>query len=97
MFLTGHMERVTQLCASDPGLFPDQLMRCTVAWASRRTIFHMGWLSSDLYGWAASGSQAWLLIFCYDAACSADMLLHVSDSLSHLPRCFAFCGWSSFA
>lgn len=52
LFLMGYMERVTQLCASDPGLFPDQLMRSTVAWDGMRVIFHMGWLylNSALHG-----------------------------------------------
>lgn len=74
-------------------------MRCAVAWADMRAVFHMGWLylSSARHGWAASGSQAWLLMFCYDAVCSADMLLHVSDSLSSAYKGLAFCGWSSFA
>lgn len=56
LFLMGHMERVTQLCAYDPGLFPDQLMRCAVAWAGMRAAFPIDWLylSSALHGWAAS-------------------------------------------
>lgn len=81
------------MCAYDPGLFPEQLMRCAGARAGMGAVFHIGWLylSSALHGWAASGPQAWLLI-CYDAVCSADVLLHVSDCLSHLPRCLALCG-----
>lgn len=48
MFLMGRMETVTQLCTCDPGLFPEQLMGCAVAWAGMRAVFHMGWAVPEL-------------------------------------------------